>query len=68
MWLLINHTEKLLDHMGWEGEITEVKCSSTFMKGMDLSSPTHALRSLKEDCTPGKHQEIVVTTSCTTYL
>jgi len=54
--------------MGWEGEITEVKCSSTFMKGMDLSSPTHALRSLKEDCTPGKHQEIVVTTSCTTYL
>jgi hypothetical protein len=41
--------------MGWEGEIREVKCSSTFMIGIDLSSATHDLRSLKEDCTPGKN-------------
>jgi hypothetical protein len=30
----------------------------TFVKDMDLLSPTHGLRSLKDDCTPGKHQEI----------
>jgi len=55
--------------MGWEGEIREVKCSSTFMIGIDLSSATHGLRSLKEDCTPGKkHQEIVVDAGWTTYL
>jgi hypothetical protein len=31
-WLEVHHTETLLDHMDWEGEITEVKCSSTFVK------------------------------------
>jgi len=69
MWLLLDHTKTMLDHMGWEGEIREVKCSSTFMIGIDLSSATHGLRSLKEDCTPGKkHQEIVVDAGWTTYL
>ena len=68
MWLLTNHTETLLDHMGWEGEIREVKGSSIFMKGMGLSSPIYGLRSLKEDCTPGKHQVIEVNTSWTKYL
>jgi hypothetical protein len=52
----------------WEGETREVKCSSTFVKGMDLSSPTHGLRSLREDCTCGKHQEIKIDFSWTIYL
>jgi hypothetical protein len=54
--------------MDWEGVIREVKYSLTFVKGMNLSSPTHVLRSLREDCTPGKHQEIEVDTSWTIYL
>jgi hypothetical protein len=47
VWLKINHIETLLDHMDWEGGIREVKRSSTFIKAMDLSSPTHGLRSLR---------------------
>jgi hypothetical protein len=66
--LEINNIQTLLDHMDWEGEIREVKCSSTFVKGKKLSSSTHGLRSLREDCTPGKHQEIKVDTSWTSYL
>ena len=53
MWFEMNHTETLLDHMDLEGEVREVKCLSTLVKGMDLSSPTHCLRRLSEDCTPG---------------
>jgi len=52
VWLEMNHTETLLDHMDWEGEIREVKCLVTLVKGMDLSSPTHHLCRLSEDCTP----------------
>jgi hypothetical protein len=52
VWLEVNHTETLLDHMDWEGEIREMKCLLTLVKGMDLSSPTHRLRSLSEYCTP----------------
>ena len=67
MWLDINHTKTILDHTNWEGEIRQVKCTSTPMKGMDLS-PIRGLRSLREDCTPGKHQEIEVNISLTIYL
>ena len=58
----------LLDHMDEEGEIREGTCSLVSVKGKDLSSPTHGIRSLREDCTPGKHQQIEVGTSWTTYL
>jgi hypothetical protein len=68
VWLEINHIETLLDHMGSAGAIRKVKCSSSFVKGLDLSSPTHGLRSLGEDCTPGKHQEIEVNISWIMYL
>jgi exonuclease III len=62
-WKLeIKHIKTLLDHRDWEGGTREVKCSSTFLKGMNLSSPTHGLR------TPGKHQEIEVDTSWSKYL
>jgi hypothetical protein len=47
--------ETLLDHMDWEGEITEVKCSLTFVKEMDMLLPKHGFRSLREDSIPGKY-------------
>jgi len=37
------------------GEIREVKLLSTLVKGMDLSSASRGLSSLREDCTPGQH-------------
>jgi hypothetical protein len=52
--------------MDWKREIRDVNCSSKFVKEMALSSPPRGLRSLREDCTPGKHQEIEVDTSWTT--
>jgi hypothetical protein len=48
VWLEINHVETLVGHMDWEGEIREIKCSSIFVKGMDLSLSTHGLRTLRE--------------------
>jgi len=48
--------ETLLDHLDYEGEIREGTCSLASVKGKDLSSPTHGLRSLREDSTPEKHQ------------
>jgi hypothetical protein len=36
----------ILDHMGLEDEIRQVKCLSTFVNGMDLLSPKHGLRNL----------------------
>jgi hypothetical protein len=50
--------------MDWEREVREVKCSSTFVKGMDLSSPAHGLRSLREGCALGKYQEIKIYVTC----
>ena len=50
------------------GRRNQIKRTSTSMKGMDLSSPIHGLKSLREDCTPGKHQEIEVNISLTIYL
>jgi hypothetical protein len=41
--LEINHIETL-DYMDWEGEMREVKCSSTFVKEMDLPSSAHGLK------------------------
>ena len=41
-------------------EIRTVKCSLTFVKVMDVISPAHCLKSLREDCKPGKHQEIEI--------
>jgi len=41
-------------------EIGEVKWSLTFVKERDMISPTHGLKSLREDCKPGKHQEIKI--------
>jgi len=58
----------MLDHMDLEEEIGEVKCLSTFMKGLDLSSPAHGLRNLREHWKPGKNQKIAVDTSWTTNL
>jgi exonuclease III len=57
-----------LYHMELEEEIREVKCLSTFMKGLELSSPTHGLRNIREHCKPGKNQKIEVDTSWTTNL
>jgi hypothetical protein len=36
---------------GLEGKNREVKVSLTLVRGMDLSSLTHGLRSIREDCT-----------------
>jgi hypothetical protein len=33
----------ILDHMGLEDKIRQVKCLSTFVNGMDFSSPKHGL-------------------------
>jgi len=46
----------------------EVECSPIFMKYTDLLPPTHGLKSLREDCTPGKHQESDIDISRTTHL
>jgi len=35
---------------------------------MDLLQATHGLESLRENCTPGKHQEIDIDISGTVYL
>ena len=58
----------ILDHMDLEEEIREVKCLSTFMKGLDLSSTTHGLRNLREHCKLGKDQKIEDDTSWTTNM
>lgn len=58
----------MLDYMDLEEEIREVKCLSTFMKGLDLSSPKHGLRNLRELCKLGKNQKIEVDTSWTTNV
>jgi hypothetical protein len=68
VWLDIIQIETFLDHMNWERETGEVKCSSTSMKEMDLLSPTHGLESLRENCSPGKHQEIEIDISLAVYL
>ena len=47
---------------------TEVKCLLTFVKEMDCLSPTYGSGRLREDCTHGRHQEIGVNFSWTTYL
>ena len=54
---------KILDDMNLEEEIRQVKCLSTFMKGLHLSSPAHGLRNLREHCKPGKNQKIEVDSS-----
>jgi hypothetical protein len=66
--LEMNHMGTLLDHMKWEERITEGKFLLTFVKEMDSLSPTHDSESLREDCTHGRHQEIGVDISWTTYL
>ena len=43
-----------------EEEIRRVKCSLIFVKEMDMISLTHGLKSLREDCKPGKHQDIEI--------
>ena len=50
--------ETLLDQVDSGGDNREVKFLLTFVKEMALLSPTHGFRSLKEECTPGKHQDI----------
>jgi hypothetical protein len=47
---------------------SEVKCSSIFVKYVDLLPQTHGLKSLREDCTPGKQQEIDIDISRAIYL
>ena len=47
---------------------SEVECSSNFMKYMDLLPPTHGVKGLREDRTPGKHQESDINISRTVYL
>jgi hypothetical protein len=39
-----------------------------FVKEMDWLSPTHGSENPREDCTRGRHQEIGVDISWTTYL
>jgi hypothetical protein len=68
VWLEGNHVKTLLDQMDWEGEIREVNCSLTFVKEMDLLLVTYCLKSLREGCTLGKHQEIKMDISWTKYL
>jgi len=51
--------------MGWEEEMQQVKHISTFVKRMDFHQLV--LKSLRGDCTPGKHSEID-DTSWTMYL
>jgi hypothetical protein len=51
VWLMTNHTETLLVHTDWEGFLREVNCSSTFVKGIALSSPTYGLRRPRENYT-----------------
>jgi len=58
----------MLGDMDLEKKIRQVKCLSTFMKGLDLSSPAHGLRNLRKRCKPGKNQKIEVDTSWTTNL
>jgi hypothetical protein len=53
----INAIETFLEHMDCEGEITEARSSLTFVKEMELLSPTHGMKSLREVRTPGKDQE-----------
>jgi hypothetical protein len=57
----------LSDHMDLEEETSEVKCSFTFVKEMDLLPPRHGLRSLREDCTAGKQQDIKININCPVY-
>jgi hypothetical protein len=63
--LQINHAETLSDHRDWEGEIRVVKCLSNFQTGINFLSSAFSLRSLREDCTFGKHREIEVDSSGT---
>jgi hypothetical protein len=53
---------------GMRRKKSEVKCSLIFVKCMDLVPPTHGLKSLREECTPGKHWEIVIDISRTICL
>jgi len=53
---------------GMERKKSEFKCSSIFVKPMDLLPPTHGLKILRKDCTPGKQQEIDIDISKTLYL
>ena len=50
------------------GRRNQSTCSSTFVKEMDLSSPAHGLKSLIEDPTHGKQQEMEFYTSWSVYV
>ena len=50
------------------GEIREVKCLPSFVKGMDLSSASPCFSSLREGCKPEQLQEIEVDIIWTIYL
>jgi hypothetical protein len=54
-------------HMDWNIETKEVKCFLTSVKERDLSL-TRALRSLGEDCIPGKLKAINIDISWIIYL
>jgi hypothetical protein len=47
VWFEVNQIETLLDHMDWERETREVKCSLTFVKEINSLLPTHGLNSLR---------------------
>jgi len=67
-WKSVVIDKSYRNDMDLEEEIRQVKCLSTFMKGLDLSSPAHGLRNLRERCKAGKNQKIEVDTSWTTNL
>ena len=50
------------------GRRNQFKCSSTFVKEMELSYPTHGLKRLREDPTHGKQQEMEFDTSWSIYM
>jgi hypothetical protein len=46
----------------------QFKCSFTFVKEMELSSPAQGLKSLREDPTHGKQREMEFDTSWSVYM
>jgi hypothetical protein len=54
------YNKTMLDLTKPEGEIRQVKFSSNFVKELDLSSTTHCLESLIEDCALGMHQDVEI--------
>jgi hypothetical protein len=50
------------------GRRNQFTCASTFVKEMELSSPTHGFKNPREDPTHGKQQEMEFDTSWSIYM